>query len=142
MATESTEDLWAVVIAGSKTFIGKMTDRGEAPINIASVLEELVDGMLLRFDTAYEIVGMHIPVRGPNGEPTISKQISSEPFLLSFEGSPIYLKADAISFFPQMKDGDKNRYKMLVAQAEKIATDARASAAGIVMMPTSKREVI
>jgi len=133
MGTEHSEDLsevrpdiWAVVLCGPKVYLGSID--AASPDEAKLLLEH---GRTIHIRPAYEVSVTLIPVRGPDGQPAISKQMSAEPFLLSLEGSGLLLIPTGLSLFCDMKAGDATRYKTLVDQAAKLAMNARAAQSGL-----------
>jgi hypothetical protein len=119
----SDDDKWALIFSGGRAYLGCSRDGMSGAFHDA----------LVSFNPIYEITVMNIPMQGPGGQVLFNKQISSEPVLLSFEGSPVYLKVSGFCPFSEMKPGDRARYKGLADQAEKLATAARADQAGLVL---------
>lgn len=135
MGTESSEDLsnvrpdiWAVVLCGPKVYLGSID--AASPDDARMLFEH---GRTISIRPAYEINVALIPVRGPDGQPGISKQMSAEPFLLSLEGSGLLLIPTGLSLFCDMKSGDAARYKTLADQAAKLAMNARAAQSGLAL---------
>jgi hypothetical protein len=85
-------------------------------------------------EPCYEVTSQLIPVgRDSNGAPIISKNISAEPILVSFSGSPLVMKADLLVRGEEMKKEDQARYKRLADTAAMMCREARAAEANILL---------
>lgn len=123
MDTEPSENLWALIQSGIRTFIGQLTSD--------SVVGQ---GRFVTLEPAYEVSVAYIPMRGPNGETVVKKEISATPFLLSLNGSPLHVAVEGYVLFGEMKGPDRARYKRLADQAEHLAVAARAADSGIALL--------
>lgn len=118
MADKSSEDLWTVVISGSRYYIGVVRDDTE-------------DGWVV-MRPCYEITSHLIPTgRDNTGRPIMSKNISAEPVLLCFDESSIRLQCTGVIPHESMKPGDRARYKRLADTAASMALKARAADSGL-----------
>lgn len=133
MGTEPSEDFWALIMVGNRSFLGEVIHHPLS--NTEEAADHLMSQPCVKVLTPFEVTTTLMPMRGPDGRPAINKEISAEPVLLSFEGSPAYLKPTGLMFFREMQPGDRERYKKLIEQAKRLALGARASASGIAVPP-------
>lgn len=124
MASESAQDLLALVMVGGRYFVGEVMDEQRAAT---------LPGEIITLRNVINIDIITIPVRAPNGQTAFHKEITAEPFLFSWEGSPILIRPEVISLFSTMEEGDRKRYKKLVADAERLVKQLRAQDAGLVL---------
>ncbi len=131
MDTESESDIWAIVETASRTFIGQI--RGTYDPDFVGGIEHRVrrlDTLLMK--PVYELTAMNIPMRGPQGQMIFNREISAQPYYLSFEECALRVQPVSVMLFSDMSENDRARYKGAVKEAEALATAARAKAAGIV----------
>lgn len=127
MGTEPAKDLWAVVFSGGKSYVGNITS-GYKVRDSTDLL-----GGTIALQPCYEIISQLIPMRGPQGQMVVSKNISAEPVIVTFdEASPVHLIPTGFMLFSEMKASDQARYKRLVETAAQMALESRASESGIV----------
>lgn len=122
MESESAEDIWALVQVGPKFYMGTVQNGGHA-----------YPGSVFELAKVCEVTSMILPAPGPEGRPVFHKEISCDPFILSFEGSMLRVKPDLVLLFSEMKTGDRRRYKALVDRAEQVAQQARAASIGLTL---------
>jgi hypothetical protein len=126
MGDEQREDLWAVVL----TFGGKYIGCFPKDYDKKAVLAAITRDSFVELSLAYEINTHNIPVPAGGGM-QIMRQISSSPFISTYDEAPLYLVVTGVQFLSDMKEADRNRYKGLVEEAGKIAMEARARSAGL-----------
>lgn len=118
MAEQHSEDFWSLVLSGSRYFLGVIKAHN-------------AEKNTVKMEPCYEVSANLVPMRGPQGHQVLSKNISADPVLVSFAGSPMTLFITAISKGEDMQVSDQARYKKLAANAEKMALEARAADFGI-----------
>ena len=128
MGTEQEDDLWAVITTSAgKYLLGNIKEVNEEK---ERALEKFVAGTPLELCPAYDLNVQMIPIPTPAGM-QIQREVNACPYILTLADAPLFVKASAIQFFGDMKEGDRGRYKKLVEQASQMAKAARATDAGI-----------
>lgn len=118
MAEQHSEDLWSVVLSGNRYFLGVIKEHNR-------------ERNTVKVQPCYEITAHLIPVRTPNGQQAMSKNISAEPVLLTFNESPMELSITGLLKGDEMHTGDQTRYKKLAASADKMSVESRAAESGL-----------
>ncbi len=123
MAPESAEGVWALMLIGGRYFVGEIICQKE---------EQPMPGAVLESRRAIGEEVMVIPIRSASGAPAFRKEVTAEPLIFSWEGSPLHVKPDMVSQLRSMKPGDQERYKKIIADGERLIGELRAQAAGLV----------
>ena len=116
-------NLWAVIFAGGKTYIGALSEYGsDEGLTAENVIKSLVDGWL-GLEEAY----LYQSIAIPTGSGQIANQISILPFLETLFPAPIWVKPNAIQLFVEMDDADAARYKDRVEAVRNMVLKARSN---------------
>lgn len=118
MAEQHSENLWSIVLCGNRYYLGV-------------IKEHNAERNTVKVQPCYEVSVHLVPVRTPQGQQAMSKNISAEPVLLSFNDSPVVLHLNGLIHGEDMKPEDQARYKRLAAAAEKMSTESRAAEIGL-----------
>jgi len=118
MAEQPAENLWSIIVCGSKYFL-------------ANIIHS--DGAFVTAKPCYEVTAQLMPVgRREDGTPIVSKNISAEPILVCFGCPAARLRPDVLVHYDDMKEGDRARYKRLADSADKMCQEAIMAESGIV----------
>jgi hypothetical protein len=145
MATEFT-GVWAVITTEGKSYIGKVvaTQVGSKANGFHKEGEEVdqdavLDADRVTLNPAYDFFSPLRPVQGPNGQMGFSREPIVTPFEFALENMPVYVRPSVVTFFDDMKDGDRRTYENFVTGAEQQRTAARAQRSGLTLVDSTRK---
>ncbi len=124
--------LWALVYFHKSVFLAALRDPKTSVVELDVFKQRIIDTFStrpVRLEVAFEYLNPIVPTE----DGRLTRQPIALPYDLTSDPAPVHVVAEAISFIGDMSREDQKAYMGLIRQGFAMATQAKASRAGIVL---------